>query len=536
MNTAYRRKQSDKHYHGDLTCPIFLPTGRDAELVCDSCRRHGISSYCCKSFQEFMETVQKGSGPVIIADDAVDDDGWRQFQNLLAAEPDWSELPVLILCQAEQCRSDVIRELSGRRSVTLLVRPTDESSLLNVIKADIETRRRQYQVRGLLVELRRVNEDLDKRVSQLRHLALALTQAEEDERRRVAHALHDELQQLLAAARVSLGQLMPVDDTAESGEAEVKAVRRIDAILKDAIQSSRMLSRDLSPPLLYQAGLGPALEQLAERMLDKYNLRVEVKYSKNTVEIDENLRAFLFEAARELLFNVTKYAGTAQAYVKLKAIDGSVALSVIDKGRGFDPAKLDSRADHGPGFGLFGIRERTDLLGGKFNIDSQPGRGTRITIVMPRTMPSEGVAGAGRLDEEAVPIGEIPKKKTPEIMRVLVVDDHRVMRDGLVAMLDDIPEIEVVGEADDGRSALEAVRTLAPDVVLMDVSLPDMTGIEVTRRIRLELQDTEIIGLSMFKDAAIADQMLEAGASAYLVKSGPTESLISAILACRESQ
>lgn len=115
--------------------------------------------------------------------------------------------------------------------------------------------------------------------------------------------------------------------------------------------------------------------------------------------------------------------------------------------------------------------------------------------------------------------------------RVLLVDDHKMMRDGLRALLGGAAEIEVVGEACDGRSALDLVRTLAPDVVVMDVGMPDMNGIEATRCIRSEHPRVKVVALTTYADRRVVHHMLEVGANAYVVKNAAHEELLRAVRA-----
>ena len=114
-------------------------------------------------------------------------------------------------------------------------------------------------------------------------------------------------------------------------------------------------------------------------------------------------------------------------------------------------------------------------------------------------------------------------------IRVLLADDHKILREGLMSLLDEEGGIEVVGEASDGEMAVDMACNLHPDVVVMDVTMPKMSGIEATRRIKNTCPEVRVIGLSMHNAADMASSLEQAGASAYLTKGGPADSLIDAI-------
>ncbi|MGC2063363.1 MAG: response regulator transcription factor [Thermodesulfovibrionales bacterium] len=114
-------------------------------------------------------------------------------------------------------------------------------------------------------------------------------------------------------------------------------------------------------------------------------------------------------------------------------------------------------------------------------------------------------------------------------LKILLADDHKIVRDGLRNLLEKQPDITVAGEAEDGREALQLARKLSPDVVIMDIAMPDLNGIEATRLILSEIQNVKIVALSMHSDKRYVSAMLKAGASAYLLKDCAFEELITAI-------
>ncbi len=121
-------------------------------------------------------------------------------------------------------------------------------------------------------------------------------------------------------------------------------------------------------------------------------------------------------------------------------------------------------------------------------------------------------------------------EKTPEVITVLVVDDHPLLRKGIVNVIEAEDGMAVAGEAENGTDALTLARKLRPDVVVMDVNLPEVDGIAATRAIKKEWPGMRVIGFSTYEGSAVADEMRKAGADAYLSKSAPTEELIRAIL------
>jgi len=120
--------------------------------------------------------------------------------------------------------------------------------------------------------------------------------------------------------------------------------------------------------------------------------------------------------------------------------------------------------------------------------------------------------------------------------RILLADDHRIFLDGLCALLDQEPELEVIGKVSDGNNAVRLTRERAPDVVVMDLTMPEMNGIEATRLITGERPAVKVLCLSMHADRGFVMGALEAGASGYVLKDGAKEELLQAIRTVRKDQ
>ncbi|MBZ0156577.1 MAG: response regulator transcription factor [Alphaproteobacteria bacterium] len=121
-------------------------------------------------------------------------------------------------------------------------------------------------------------------------------------------------------------------------------------------------------------------------------------------------------------------------------------------------------------------------------------------------------------------------------LKVLLADDHKIVRDGLRTLLQKNADIEVIAEAEDGRETVHLVKKLSPEIVVMDIAMPDLNGIEATRQIMAEHPGIKIIALSMHSDKRFVMEMLKAGASAYLLKDCAFEELILAIRAVTENK
>lgn len=418
------------------------------------------------------------------------------------------------------------------------------------INYDITERKRvEADLQRSAAELeRRVAErtvELTQSREQLRALATELNLAGQRERQHLATELHDYLAQLLALSRIRLAQAMqqPLSPPL------AKTLNELQDVTNQALSYTRTLVAQLSPPILKEFGLPMALGWLAEQMLQR-DLRVSLHLGPERLPLPEDQAMLLFQSVRELLLNVVKHASVKEAAITVRVEEGCLQITVADQGIGFaESGNISLRKDgRVPGFGLFSIRERMLALGGRLELHSLPGKGTEATLIAPLASPPEPekIPSPHRVahlspvtsllrqpPHEQAPVNGHPSEAATQI-RVLIADDHAMVRQGLCGLLAGYGDILVVAEAANGRDALALAKQCQPDVVLMDVNMPVMDGIEATRRIKETLPDTIVIGLSVQTIAHVGHEMREAGAVAFLNKEAAVEDLYQTIQTARK--
>ncbi len=215
----------------------------------------------------------------------------------------------------------------------------------------------------------------------LRSLTLQLTRAEAQERLRLSQVLHDHLQQLIVAA--SLNVHFVEDHLFDPNDRKLLADTA--AALSEAVEECRSLAVEMAPPVL-KRGLVAALPWLAEWMQRRHGLAVRIQMDPDAEPNDADVVSLLFQSVREALFNVVKHAGVREALVLATRPDpDSLRVEIIDKGSGFDPRiqETSSASAGQSGLGLFSIRDRLRLLGGRVEVQSAPGCGTQIILNVP---------------------------------------------------------------------------------------------------------------------------------------------------------
>ncbi len=407
------------------------------------------------------------------------------------------------------------------------------------------TDRKEAQLR-----LERFAEELEQQVAsrthelvrsqdRLRTLAAELSLTEQRERKRLATELHDHLQQLLVLGKLTIGQGKRV---AAGVPAYEQVIKKVDDILSEALTYTRTLVSDLSPPVLRDHGLAAALQWLGSYM-QKHNLTVTVIVpdEREAKLPEEDQGILLFQSVRELLINSAKHAGTGQATLTMEQREGNLSITVSDEGKGFDFADAGGTPSGGISskYGLYSIQERMRAQGGSFNIHSVPGQGTTATLIVPlarnRNDTRLNIQMAGTRDFSRSGLSTHASGLRQKV-NVLLVDDHAMVRQGLRAVLDAYTNIELVGEAANGEEAVRMVDQQHPTVVVMDINMPKMNGIDATAQIKLRHPETIVIGLSVNAAKENEEAMKRAGAIQLMTKEAAVEQLYDVIQAAVEKR
>ncbi len=230
-----------------------------------------------------------------------------------------------------------------------------------------------------ITDRKMIEQELIDRQEKLISLASQLSVAEERERRRIASDLHDRVSQALALAQIKLEQLRQALAEPE----QIETLGQVIGLIEGTIGDIRTLTFEISPQTLYELGLMPALEELADQFREKYDIQVTVEDEGRLESLAGDVSAALYRAARELLVNTVKHAQANRVGIVVKNEGTKIRLDVVDDGVGFDPARIEAEASRTKSFGLLSLRGRLAALGGEVWIDSQPGCGTRVTLLAP---------------------------------------------------------------------------------------------------------------------------------------------------------
>lgn len=342
-----------------------------------------------------------------------------------------------------------------------------------------------------------------------------------EERNRLAREIHDTLAQSLLTLtfqlRAARGLISGEPERALQGMIEAEANARA------ALDEARRSVWNLGPASLEGGSLVEALQGEADPRRAGVPCRLVVSGSARPLPADIQLA--LLRVTQEAIANARHHAACTRVEVLLEYNTDAVSVSIFDNGQGFNPSRVREKADPGRGFGLAGMAERLQRIGGRLEIRSGPGHGPGTTIVARAPFP---VISAEQADGSAQGHRNISNKNK---LRIVIVDDHPAIRAGLAALLEAEADMVVVGQASSGEEGLRQIAALVPDVALVDLQMPTIGGVETIARMALMGGPTRAIVVTSFAQDELVLEALRAGAQGYLLKDTSARELAAAVRA-----
>ena len=345
-----------------------------------------------------------------------------------------------------------------------------------------------------------------------------------EERNRMAREIHDTLAQSLTGILLRLhtaGELLLNDP--ESARTELESAG---GLARESLAEARRSVWDLQPQALESSSLVEAIGQEVARMNETDIQAIMEVEGQEPESIDRPNSLAVLRIAQESLSNISHHSNARTARLRLAFGPSEVRLDISDDGVGFDPSvPREALASAGRGFGLTSMQERALLAGGDFEIQSAPGMGAQVRAQIPY-QPTGETPRSGHL----TPVnGNHTEDETADLVSVLIVDDHELVRQGIRSTLERAGGVIVVGEAGDGEEAIVKIRKLDPDVVLLDVQMPKLDGVETVKRLGHLGLDAQVILMSIYEKDEYIFEGLRAGARGYLRKEVSRNELVQAI-------
>ncbi|MDZ5671554.1 hybrid sensor histidine kinase/response regulator transcription factor [Bacillus stercoris] len=328
---------------------------------------------------------------------------------------------------------------------------------------------------------------LEQYISQVERITLL------EERDRLSKDLHDTMGHSYTSIIMGMETLRTELKTKE-GE------QQLDSLLQLARNSMEEVRLYLHQLDLSQESLPLAvtLQQLTEEFKKHAKVNVRTRIIGEEYMASKQSKMTLYRSLQESLTNAVRHGHSTEIIVSLHFEPQQIRLDVQDNGCGVEEWK--------DGFGLTAMKERVSQSQGRVIVYSKKGEGTLISCVLPKQV---------QLSNEQI--------------RLCIVDDHSFIRESLHTILDGQEDLQVVGMAEDGERALELCERLKPDVVLMDLEMPNLDGIHATKMIKEKWSDIRVLILSTFQNTERAKEIIRNGADGYLLKSIDSRELAESI-------
>ena len=481
---------------------VWAPA-RDGRLTCGFLTEIGFSCVNCETWEEFRTELDRGVGAVVLAGEFLSASVLANLQAIVQAQPPWSDLPVIVVASPEALTSADPFGMLG--NVSVLRRPVSLDTLRSSVGAALRARRRQYQVRDLLLQ----RDEADKRKDEF----LAM----------LAHELRNPLAPLRTA--LELLKLEPSPEVVGRAKATMeRQVANLTRLVDDLLDVSRITRGKIALKRTVLDARQPVSDAVgaAQPGATRKGLRLELQRPASPVIIDAD-PVRLEQMLGNLVGNAMKFTLPGGSIrVSLETEGECAVIRVRDSGVGIPADHLDKvfelfgqatasldRSQGGLGIGLTVVRLIAELHGGRAQIFSDGvGQGAEAVVHLP-------LHAAAALSQVVV-AHDLPRATSSK--RVLVIDDNVDVAEMLAAYLQQVGH-EVI-QAHDGRSGLDAALQHQPDVIVCDIGLPGLDGYEIARTLRQspQLRSSLLVAVSGYGESADRDKARSAGFSHHLTK------------------
>ncbi|CAA9304065.1 MAG: Multidomain signal transduction protein including CheB-like methylesterase, CheR-like methyltransferase and BaeS-like histidine kinase [uncultured Lysobacter sp.] len=495
---------------------LLLPTLRDAELTSQVLARENIETFICRNAETLESELVRGAGAVFVSEEVLPFGAHKVLVRAVEHQPRWSDLPILILTQEGSDSRIVSDAMAQLGNVMLLERPLRLAALTSNVRTALRARERQYQISSHLSDLNQARDALAE-VARRKDQFLAM----------LGHELRNPLAPIRNALHLlSQDREIPQPERRQLRQMMRRQVDHMVRLVDDLIDVSR-ISRGTIALRRERIELAPVLANavdLSHPLIEAgaHELVLELPDLPLTVDADAVRLAQVFG---NLLNNAAKYTPPGGRIVLgMRCADGHATVYVRDSGIGIEPEMLPHvfelftqgrrdahRAQDGLGIGLTLVRSIVEMHGGAVTATSAGrGHGSQFEVRLPLAVASAGV--------HTIDASPKPAAAPVRALRVLVVDDNVDSAESMGMVLDLLGiEKEVVFS---GQAALDAARGFVPDVVLLDIGMPDMDGYEVARRLRHDPDraGTTLIALTGWSQSQDRERSRDAGFDHHLSK------------------
>lgn len=328
---------------------------------------------------------------------------------------------------------------------------------------------------------------LEQYVSQVERITLL------EERDRLSKDLHDTMGHSYTSIIMGM-ETLRMELKSKEGEQQLDSLLQL---ARNSMEEVRLYLHqlDLSQESL---PLATTLQQLTEEFKKHAKVNVRTRIIGEEYMVSKQSKMTLYRSLQESLTNAVRHGHSTEIIVSLHFEPQQIRLDVQDNGCGVEEWK--------DGFGLTAMKERVSQSQGRVIVYSKKGEGTLISCVLPKQV-----------------------QLANEQIRLCIVDDHSFIRESLHTILGGLEDLQVVGMAEDGERALELCERLKPDVVLMDLEMPNLDGIHATKMIKKKWPDIRVLTLSTFQNTERAKEIIRNGADGYVLKSIDSRELAESI-------